>query len=225
MAGLSPPKHAPGVPCRDEDSATITTQPRLRLNSEDLLERASALSDLGLAGGYDSFGLITRAFDDPSPEVRNAAARALYDLRPDRSSSFITAFQEAIPDRRRRIARALADSGLAAEEVAKLASVDRDVAYDAFALLFLMAKAGEVVLLIRSVEENPSIEVRQTLVQLLAQSGQTEILPVFSRLAVRQSLPSEVRSALMQAIHQIRSEHLKTLPSAASVPGLTQSKY
>jgi len=204
---------------RDEESATITTQPSLRLHSDDVVERAAVLSELAVAGGYDSFNLITRAFDDPASEVRNAAARALYELRADRSSSFITAFQEAFPERRRRIAGAMADSGLAAEEIVNLDSENRDVAYDAFALLFLMAKAGEVAPLIRAVEDSPSIDVRQTLIQLLAQCGQTEVLPAFSRLAVRQSLPSEVRSALMEAIHQLRFEQLKALPAVPLMPG------
>src|ERR1700682_1305136 len=174
----------------DEDSPTIATQTRSRLNSEDPIERAAVLGELALTGGRDSFGLITEAFDDPSPEVRKAAARALYDLRPDRASSFINAFRDASAKRRCQIAAAVADSGLAGEAVVDLSSEDRDTAYGAFSLLFLIAKAGEVEPLLQAVEEHPSIEIRKTLIQLLAQSEQTGILPALSRLAVRQSLPS-----------------------------------
>jgi len=212
------------IPRRDEDSETINTQTRLRLNSEDPVERAAVLSELALTGGHDSFGLINKAFDDPSPEVRNAAARALYELRSDRTSSFIKAFRDASAERRCRIAGAVTDSGLAGDALVNLSSEDPDTAYDAFSLLFLIAKAGEVEALLQAVEEHPSIEIRQTLVQLLAQSGQTKVLPAFGRLAVRQSLPSEVRSALMEAIHQIRSEQLKTLPAAALLPGTSKNE-
>ncbi|MBC7910017.1 MAG: HEAT repeat domain-containing protein [Pyrinomonadaceae bacterium] len=68
-----------------------------------------------------------------------------------------------------------------------------------------MAKAGEVQPLIRAIEGHPNNEVRLAVVKLLALSGQKEILPAFRRLAVRGSLPTEVRSAVMEAIYQISS--------------------
>lgn len=212
------------IPYDDHDSASLATQMRLRLKSKDPRERAKVLGEIALIGGFDSFLRITQAFDDEASEVRNAAARALYELRADRSSSFIRAFKEAVPERARRIACAVEDSGLAADALVDLSSENRDKAYDAFSLLFLIAKAGEVELLLQAVESHPSIEIRRALVQLLAQCEQTSVLPAFCRLAVRQSLPSEVRSSLMQAIHQIRSEHLKTLASAPLLPGAANDK-
>ena len=68
-----------------------------------------------------------------------------------------------------------------------------------------MAKAGEVQPLLRAIEAHPNSEVRLAVVKLLALSGQKEILPAFRRLAVRGSLPTEVRSAVMEAIYQIGS--------------------
>jgi hypothetical protein len=41
---------------------------------------------------------------------------------------------------------------------------------------------------------------------LLALSGRAEVVPPFRRLAVRGSLPPEVRSAVMEAIYQISSQ-------------------
>jgi len=41
--------------------------------------------------------------------------------------------------------------------------------------------------------------VRLAVVKLLALSGQPDILPAFRRMAVRGSLPAEVRSAVMEA--------------------------
>jgi hypothetical protein len=82
----------------------------------------------------------------------------------------------------------------------------REKTYDAFSLLFLMSKAGEVQPLMHAVEEHPNNEVRLAVVKLLALSGQQEILPAFRRLAVRGSLPTEVRSAVMEAIYQLSSQ-------------------
>jgi hypothetical protein len=43
-------------------------------------------------------------------------------------------------------------------------------------------------------------------IKLLALSGQPEVLSAFRRMAVRGSLPAEVRAAVMEAIYQITSQ-------------------
>ena len=177
-----------------------------RLKSNDANVRAAAVGDLARLGGEDSFRQISAVFDDPAPEVRDAAARALYDFQTDRAASFTRALREATPERRRNIGAALASSGLANEAIGHLTGQSREKTYDAFSLLFLMSKAGEVQPLMRAIEEHPNNEVRLAVVKLLALSGQQEILPAFRRLAVRGSLPTEVRSAVMEAIYQISSQ-------------------
>lgn len=154
----------------------------------------------------EDYHFITNLFDDPSPDVRNVAARALYHLHTDRAASFTRALREASPERRRRIAAALASSGLATEALSNLAAQNLDKTYDAFSVLFLMAKAGEVQSLIQAIEDGPNLGARLAVVKLLALSGQAEVVSAFRRLAVRSSLPPEVRSAVMEAIHQIRTQ-------------------
>jgi hypothetical protein len=177
-----------------------------RLSSEEPEERAAAVADLARVGSDDSFRQINAAFDDPAVEVRNAAARSLFSLNTDRAATFTRALRESPPERRRKIGSALASSGLASEAIGQLMGESREKTYDAFSLLFLMSKAGEVQPLMRAIEEHPNNEVRLAVVKLLALSGQQEILPAFRRLAVRGSLPTEVRSAVMEAIYQISSQ-------------------
>jgi HEAT repeat protein len=177
-----------------------------RLSSEEPNERAAAVADLARVGSDDSFREISAAFDDPAVEVRNAAARSLFGINTDRAATFTRALREAPPERRRKIGAALASSGLASEAISQLMGESREKTYDAFSLLFLMSKAGEVQPLMRAIEEHPNNEVRLAVVKLLALSGQQEILPAFRRLAVRGSLPTEVRSAVMEAIYQISSQ-------------------
>ena len=72
--------------------ASLPTELVDRLQSANSADRAAALADLADINSDHSFDLITRSFDDPAVEVRNAAARALYHLSPDLSaSSFMTA--------------------------------------------------------------------------------------------------------------------------------------
>jgi HEAT repeat protein len=204
-----------GLLAVDEESAGVPSTLLGRLKSEDSSERAAVLMELGHIGDDDSFRLITKGFDDHAPEVRNAAARSLFNLHSDRAASFTRALREATPERRRKIGAALAESGLATQAINNLTGESRERTYDAFSLLFLMAKAGEVHPLMRAIEDHGNIEVRLAVVKLLALSGQSEIVPAFRRLAVRGSLPAEVRSAVMEAIYQISSQSRETTSSAA----------
>jgi len=198
-----------------DELSTVPSAILKRLASEDAIERASAVEDLARVSGEDSFREISASFDDPAQEVRNAAAHALFNLNADRAASFTRALREAPPERRRKIGSALATSGLANDAIGHLMGESREKTYDAFSLLFLMSKAGEVQPLMKAIEEYPNNEVRLAVVKLLALSGQQEILPAFRRLAVRGSLPTEVRSAVMEAIYQISSQTSSDAPSAA----------
>jgi HEAT repeat protein len=199
-----PSVHEKGVVPFDEHSI-VPAAIQQRLASRDASVRASAITELSHVDTDEAFQQICSAFDDEAKEVRSAAARALYELRTDRAESFTRALREATSERRRSVGAAIASSGLASEAISQLTGESRDRTYEAFSLLFLMAKAGEVQPLVRAIEGHPNNEVRLAVVKLLALSGQKEILPAFRRLAVRGSLPTEVRSAVMEAIYQISS--------------------
>src|SRR5205807_5839684 len=163
--GLEPFTADPSIPAGLEE----------RLNGRDSAERAAALADLAELGTEESFRLITRSFDDPSIEVRNAAARALRDLHADVAASFTRALREASPERRRKIGAAIAGSGLAADAINSLAGEGRDRTYDAFSILFLMAKAGEVQPLINAIDRHDNLEVRLTAAKLIGLSNQQQV--------------------------------------------------
>jgi hypothetical protein len=176
--------------------------------------RAAAIANLAKHGDEESFQEISSAFDDSSAEVRAAAARALFDFQEDRAAAFTRALRDAPAERRSRIGAAIASSGLANEAIGCLTGESRDKTYDAFSLLFLMSKAGEIQPLMRAIEEHPNTEARLAVIKLLALSGQPDVLPAFRRMAVRGSLPPEVRSAVMEAIYQISSQSGEASPTA-----------
>jgi hypothetical protein len=189
--------HPVSVP--EADPVSSATRP-------DARARAAELQNLSALETEDAFQQITEAFDDSSPEVRNAAAQALYDFQEDRAAAFTRALRDSPAERRARIGAAIATSGLANEAINNLTGESRDKTYDAFSLLFLMSKSGEINPLMRAIEAHPSTEVRLAVVKLLALSGQPDVLPAFRRMAVRGTLPPEVRSAVMEAIYQVGSQ-------------------
>jgi len=130
----------------------------------------------------------------------------LFEFQGDRAAAFTRALRDATSDRRTRIGTAIASSGLADQAINNLTGESREKTYDAFSLLFLMSKSGEINPLMRAIEDHPSTEVRLAVIKLLALSGQADVLPAFRRMAVRGSLPPDIRSAVMEAIYQITSQ-------------------
>lgn len=186
-----------------------------RLRTGDPAKRAKAFKELSRLDENAAFNLITGLFDDSSEEIRNSAARALYNLNPSRAETFTRALREAPSERRRQIIKALDCSGLAAEAIESLAGESREKTYDAFSVLFLMAKAGEVQTLLHAIEKHANSAVRLSVIKLLTFSNRPDIIPALRSLAVRGALPIEVRSALMESIYEISSNARERALSAA----------
>jgi hypothetical protein len=142
------------------------------LNSVDPYKRAAAVAELARSRPEEAFDLISSCFDDHSPHVRNAAARAMRKLEPTRTVDlFNRALEEASDDRRRNIGGAIAASGLATEAINNLVSENREDISNALSLLFVMAKTGEVTPLVNAVEEHPDDEIGRAAAKLLTLSG------------------------------------------------------
>jgi hypothetical protein len=153
-------------------ATTVTPSIFTYLNSVDPYKRAAAVAELARSRSEDAFGLIANCFDDPSPHVRNAAARALRKLEPDRTVDlFNRALEEASDQRRRNIGAAIAGSGLASEAINNLVSENREQTYNALSILFVMAKTGEVEPLERARDEHPHDEIGKAVAKLLTLSG------------------------------------------------------
>jgi hypothetical protein len=148
----------------------------VRLSSDDAGKRAEAVASLPSIKGKDAFALILNFFDDPAPQVRSAAARALHELEPLRPVEFFTrALEEVSEERRRSIGAAIAQSGLADEALNDLDADSREDTYNALCLLFVMAKTGEVSPLVEAIEKHKDLEVRRAAIKLLNLSGQSEL--------------------------------------------------
>jgi hypothetical protein len=187
----------------DESNISVLVE---NLKSNDPAKRSQSIQKLAEFDEDEAFHLIADLFDDSSTGVRNAAALALYEITPNHVASFTRAFREASAKRRLHIAAALDGSGLAGQAIQSLTAANREKTYDAFSILFLMAKAGEVEMLLRAIERHPDTKVRLSVIKLLTFCNQPEIIPAFRSLAIRGALPTEVRSAVMEAIYQISSK-------------------
>lgn len=146
------------------------------LQSTISAHRAAALVRVPASAPQDAFAVIVEFFDDPTAEVRNAAATALNEVNAPRSVEIFTrAIESSSAERRRKIGAAMAGSGLARNAINRLGSGDRQENYNALSLLFTMAKTGEVQPLVEAIESHDDVQVRRAAIRLLNLVGQTEL--------------------------------------------------
>ncbi len=146
------------------------------LQSTSAAERAASLARVPASDAQDAFDLIVEFFDDPSVDVRNAAASALDEIDAPRSvETFTRAIESASAERRRNIGAAMAGSGLARNAINRLGTEDRQENYNALSLLFTMAKTGEVQPLVDAIERHNDVQVRRAAIRLLNLVGQPEL--------------------------------------------------
>ena len=192
---------------RAEDERWNNDIATLRRAAEELVKRRNSRAKLGLVRiPHGPFEQIAELLDDPSAEVRQKAVRDLYEMDPDQAATFVNnALRDGLPEERRRIGSALADSGLLYEAIDDLMAENHESCYGAFSLLFLVAKAGVVEPLSAVIEKHPSLDLRLAVIRLLATSGEPAVATTLQRVAVNPSLAPELRSAAAEAVMQLAS--------------------
>jgi|RhiMetdeSRZDD1v2_1073273.scaffolds.fasta_scaffold238686_2 hypothetical protein len=178
----------------------------LRKAAEELARRRSAHRNLRRSD-EGSFRDISVLLDDDSAVTRQWAVRKLYELDPDLAATRVNdALKNGSPQQRRSIGTALADSGLLFEAIDDLMAENHERCYGAFSLLFLVAKAGVVQPLISVIENHPNSELRLAVIRLLASSKEMQVVSALQAIANNGTLPPELRSATVKAIHQITGQ-------------------
>ena len=179
----------------------------LRRAAEELVKRRNSRAKLGLVRiPRTPFEQVAESLDDPSAEVREKAVRDLYEMDPDQAATLVNnALRDGSPEERRRIGRALADSGLLYEAIDDLMAPNHESCYGAFSLLFLVAKAGVVEPLSTVIEKHPSVDLSLAVIRLLASSGEAGVATTLQRLASNEALSPALRSAAAESANQLRS--------------------
>jgi hypothetical protein len=190
---------------RAEDVRWSSDIATLRRAAEELVQRRKSKAKLGLVRTpHNPFQQIAELLDDPSAEVREKAVRDLYEMDPDQAATLVNnALRDGSAEERRRIGRALADSGLLYEAIDDLMAANHESCYGAFSLLFLVAKAGVVEPLSSVIEKHPSLDLSLAVIRLLASSGEPGVASTLQRVAVNTSLALELRSAAVEAVAQL----------------------
>jgi HEAT repeat protein len=143
------------------------------------------------------------AFADEAREVRAAAARSLSRMNFGRAEGYVRLIETADDATLSKVASACIKAGMVGQAIDRMISEDRRLAYEAFSLLSLLAKANETEPLMDAISNHPEQSVRLALIRLLGSTGQPEIATQFRYLAVRDGIPENISAALMEVVYKI----------------------
>jgi len=166
----------------------------------DAAVRAAAVTGLGLIGHESVFAPVLISMADEAREVRAAAARALSRLGFDRADAYVRVQETSDDETLRRVTDACVSAGLARQALDRLASDDRRQAYEAFSLLSLVARGGQVAVILEAVESHADVNIRIASARLLALQGEREVAARLRRIASDQRTPEKLRAAIGEIV-------------------------
>lgn len=165
--------------------------------------RSAAVTSLGEIEHESVFAPVLMAFADEAREVRAAAARSLSRMSFDRAEGYVRMIETADEETLRRVASACIKAGMVGQAIDRVISEDRRLAYEAFSLLSLLAKANETEPLMDAISNHPEQSIRLALIRLLGTTTQPEVATQFRYLAVRDGIPENISAALMEVVYKI----------------------
>ncbi len=154
--------------------------------------RAKAVGMLADFDHQSVFESIVLSCADPSREVRAAGARALVKVTFDRGDEWA---RFALADDKyltRQVAKAAVEAGIAERSFDRLTLRDEKSAYEAFALVYLMVKAGETEKIFDAISDHRDIKIRLALLNILKAANVAEVIPQLSAFIAAEPISSVV---------------------------------
>lgn len=149
------------------------------------------------------FETILVACADPSREVRAAAARGLTRLSFDRTDAWARIAESNEEGRIRQSARAAVESGFVERSFDRLVHPDKQYAYEAFVLLSLLIKAGEMEPIFTALKTNKNADVRRAILHLFKVADDPNALAELGGLLEDRSLPGDVKMEIDDAVKEL----------------------
>ncbi|MEO6392289.1 MAG: HEAT repeat domain-containing protein [Pyrinomonadaceae bacterium] len=166
-------------------------------NDTESSVRSAAVASLGMIGHESVFPTILALCADSAPDVRLASARTLSDLKFSRAEAYTRLIAEGDHAMLRRAVAGCQQTGMTARAFDRLASPDSRQSYEAFAILSLLVKAGEIKPLFNAIAQHPAENIRLAAVKLLRNSGIPGVTDHLKQMAEQSELTPRIKAALM----------------------------
>lgn len=183
---------------RNRNSIEALTQVALYDLSSNL--RSKAVLILADFDHESTFEAILLACADPTREVRAAAAKALFSVSFDRGNAWTRIAETDDNFRMIQSARAAIASDLVDRSIDRLVHPDHKYAYEAFALIALLIKAGEIKEIFDAIENHRDKQVKLAILHVIKIAGDERTLPHLFTYVERNSLPEDLGNAVNEVI-------------------------
>ena len=167
--------------------------------------RSKAVAALAEFDHESVFETILLACADPTREVRAAAARGLFSLGFDRAHAWKRLIEANDSFRLTSAARAAVESGIVDRSLDRLIHEDSKVAYEAFALVALLIKAGETSEIFNAIEKHKDERVRFAILHVLKVQRDERTTEELTRLALSMSKQPEMLAKIKETISAIQA--------------------
>lgn len=165
--------------------------------------RSKAVSVLSDFDHESVFEPILLANADPTREVRAAAARGLTKLSFDRADAWTRISETGEEGRMAQAARAAVESGFVDRSFDRLISKDRKQAYEAFALMALLIKAGDTEKIFHALETHREMDVRRAILHTIKVTKDRDAIEKLHQLLEKNNLPIEFQEEIDKTIEEI----------------------
>ena len=161
---------------------------------------------LGVLADFDHesvFETILLACADPTREVRAAAARALFHLSFNRADAWTRIANSGEKGRMIQMARAAIEGDLVKRSFERLVHKDNKYAYEAFALLNLLIKAGETEIIFESLKSHPDMNVQTAILHTIKTTKDKEALEGLNSILEDKTVKPEVQKEIDKTIEEV----------------------
>jgi HEAT repeat protein len=165
--------------------------------------RSKAVNILSEFDHESVFETILLANADPTREVRAAAARSLSKLTFDRADAWSRIAETGEEGRMVQAARAAIESGFVEMSFDRLVHPDYKYAYEAFALMALLIKAGETEKIFNTLENHRDMNVRRAILHTIKVTKDQKALDGLYSLLEKNIMPLEFQEEIDKTIEQI----------------------
>ncbi len=165
---------------------------------------------IGILADFDHesvFESLLLGCADPTREVRAASAKALFHVSFDRADAWARIAQSEDEYRIVQVARAAIESDLVDRSIDRLVHEDHNYAYEAFALIALLVKAGETEEIFQALENHRDTFVKLAILKVLKALKDERVLPRIYSYIERNSLPEDLSNAATEVIKTCKAVH------------------
>ncbi|MDH3493299.1 MAG: HEAT repeat domain-containing protein, partial [Acidobacteriota bacterium] len=162
--------------------------------------RSAAVLVLAEFDHQSVFETILLCCADPTREVRAAAARALFNTSFDRADAWARIATCGDEYRMVQAARAAIESDLVERSIERLIHEDVKHAYEAFALIALLIKAGETMEIFQVLESHADQFVKLALLRVFKIIHDDRAIPMLYSYMERNTLPEILGRAVNDCI-------------------------